>query len=336
MYKGGKVMKKTILVFLAIGCMVMFPFGVFAGNWDAVPGGSVYASGAEQDEIYGIIQKSELFVNSMKNHGVGIMKESITPIYTADFLEYARTGVFTIIPHVTGHFKEVPENGGGQVYMVKAVTTRGFAGFYIFYVEDGIAYHTSFFPSAQLEPGNTSIVSPYYADHARRVASLTGREAPLPASDVRLVQAGSLGTVFYVNNEGLEALIVIGADGRIFYGDSGEIAYFDDELRGKANELLHEHNDMLKWAEEWKTANPGEEFSHTGGVRVSYYTINSNDIDDIYTEINDVRTVPESPKNEEIENAPPEEGDNPGKGWGIIAVIAIPAALGVFIILKRK
>ena len=272
-------MKNILTVLLIAGILLMIPFTASAVDMSKMPGESVYASVAEQNEVYDIIQKSEIFINSMKEHGVSVVKESITPICVANLLDYAETGIFEMIPLVTGHFKEIPTNDGGQVYLIKAITEKGFAGYYEFFVEEGIAQPTNFKPSSQLEPDNISVVSFSYADHAERIAKLTNSETFLPASEVRYVRVDNLGNVFYVNDGKTEMLIAISADANAFR-DKGEIIYVGEDLKTFAEEKLKSYKEQLAEIEEWKAAHPGEDYTFAGGYGL-YSPIKIDGVNDI-------------------------------------------------------
>ena len=137
-------MKRLSCLLLAIGvCMAMNPTSAYAKSLDEVPGESVYGSVSEQDDINSIIERSEglLGVLDILYHGIYIIKESITPVYLADFLDYAKTGIFEM-----NRWADVK----GDAYWAKTMTPEGvFAGDLLFFIKDDIALYSGFSPSQQ-------------------------------------------------------------------------------------------------------------------------------------------------------------------------------------------
>jgi len=134
------VKKILALLLTIIGGGIMFSADAFASDSDRVPGESVYASRSECNRIYEIVQKSDDFMKILDYDGTHILSETIMPIYVADFLDYAETGVFKIRPD-----EVFP---GINVYYAKTVTAEGlFAGNMKFYIEDGIAHSLGFVPT---------------------------------------------------------------------------------------------------------------------------------------------------------------------------------------------
>jgi len=275
-------MKNILTVLLIAGILLMIPFTASAVDTSKMPGESVYASVAEQNEVYDIIQNSDNLINFLKRRNLSLLKESITPYYTVDFLAYAETGEFKLSKMGTASFIDgIPTEEGESIYLAKTVIENEFAGNIIFYMEDGVAQLMMFTPSALLDQQNTSAISISYADHAERIAKLANKETFFPASAVRYAVVDRVGEVFYVNDGKTEMLVVISAAGDVFYGDKGEIAYINDELRKKANERLEERKQELAEIEEWKAAHPDEEYTFTGGGFKSMYGVKSEDVNDI-------------------------------------------------------
>lgn len=90
------------------------------------PVDSVYVSKAEQDNVNSIILKSDEFQNFLDSHGISIVAETITPVYTADILEYAKKENFEIKPLVVDSFGrnvDAPQDSQNNYYTVKAYKT---------------------------------------------------------------------------------------------------------------------------------------------------------------------------------------------------------------------
>lgn len=86
-------MKKFIYFILIIGGVIMFSACSPVNNGVNIPGESVYATKTEQEYIYEIMLKSDKFINILEYDGVRVVKDSITPVYIADILEYAKQGI---------------------------------------------------------------------------------------------------------------------------------------------------------------------------------------------------------------------------------------------------
>jgi hypothetical protein len=235
-----KNLLKTTALLLTSATMLL-P-ATFAMSRDDIPGMSVYAPPSEQEELYDIIQNSEMMMRSLDSKGV-IVKESIAPVYRACFLEYAETGVLRIWPHIMERvIKAESESLDGNYYYAKTVTANGlFAGNMNFYIEDSIAYTNGFAPTPVLKEYWKGIPEPHigptsksYADHAERIRQLLGRDTFVPTDQVRYVWVDHLGEVFYINDGEREALVVIIGSEDVFYGEAGEVVFIGDELQATA------------------------------------------------------------------------------------------------------
>jgi hypothetical protein len=339
-------MKKCLKTLsLIIGCSILFSVSAFAAAGDY--GEAVYASRSDQDALIEIIEKSEDLMKQLNYDGVSILKESITPVFVADFLEYAETGVFRIWPDSLPHVENDPASFNGSVYMSKAVTADGlFAGYMMFHIDDGVASSLMFTPTPVLEHyfdarygfgGNANLVSRSYADHAGRIQALMESDSLIPASQVRYVGIQNLGEAFYINDGNIEALVVISASGNVF---TSEIMYFGDDLKKKADECLVEFNEQEKAVQEWMEANPGEfPLGSLDGMSSPYYSVdkaNVDDIIDIAAYLGDAIDI--SPDSTSL--IPSEDNSEDGFGLGIALGIAAAAVLltgaGFMIYLKLK
>jgi len=290
-------MKRLIFLLLAIGLgSVLFPPSAFAKTINEVPGEAVYASTSEQDAIYKTIEESGDFLQNMDDilGGICMVKESITPVYQADFFEYARTGVFEIKPLVTinGYTDWNSDEKEPNYYMAKTVTPEGlFAGDIGFYIEGNVATIASFRPSQQIlryaitkdylpsdsyiPSGNPLVSNVYYADHAEQIRNLTKRDSLVPANEVRFVSIRNVGLVFYINDGDTEVLIGI-TPGlapelpepiyyEIFSIETDSIVSIDENLKKIADKALQDHDKLMAEIQAWEAAHPGERYdSYTG------------------------------------------------------------------------
>jgi hypothetical protein len=254
-----KVFASMILIIM--GGAMMVSFNAFAAEASEVPSVSVYGTKAEQDAVMEAIQKTEQSMYTINKYSITLIKESIMPVYKADLLEYAETGVFTIRPDLGGKDNNV------QSYMAKTVTADGvFAGHMVIDVQDGFAY-LQFRPTSAVKgfERNREGLSYSYADHARRVQKAVGRDAFVPVGEVRYVAVGDLGFVFYVNDGKTEALVKILASRDVFADQDREIVYIGDEVLKKfADERLAMHKEHLAEVAEWEAANPGKVWGFAG------------------------------------------------------------------------
>ena len=322
-------MKKfRILLALILGGLIIFSVPAFAMNRENIPGDSVYASASEQNGLYEIIKKSKNFMAQLNRNKITLLKESITPIYVANLIEYAETGVLEIRPRMLGRMEYDPKSNNGRLYMAKTVTAEGlFAGNMRFYIKDGVAYTNGFTPTPVLEHyfypeygygSNEFLVSRSYADHAKRIQNLTGRESFVPAADVRYVIIDHFGEVFYINDGKEISLVVISADYDVFNDINGEIVYIGEKLKKIANKKLIEYKEYLTYVEDWKATNPGELLPPGGGNTIAtMFSVSNLNVDNIVniSEYLRLNTRPTSPAK-----------INKSSMWPLFAAIPIAAS----------
>jgi hypothetical protein len=296
-----KLLKTMALI---IGGSMVFLANAFATN-NNVPEESVYISASERDEIYNIIQTSERFMGHKRFGETTLLFESIMPMYRGCFLEYAETGIFRIWPLV-GYSIYPVDKPTERNFTAKTVTSEGlFAGNITFQIRDGIADQKTFSrseywvdPTGEFPAG--SDVSLNYADHARRIQELLGRDSFVPVCQVRYVNIYNLGQIFYINDGETQALVNISGGGKgsarnVFTEENRDIVFIGDELHSKAQEHLEEHNALMTWIEEF-IAEHGE--SPIGGG-VSAPTIAPapsaiDDITDISAYLGDAWVIPQT------------------------------------------
>lgn len=297
-------MKKLISLVLIFGGLFMLSNTANAASGDKIPGESVYASVSDQDAVYSAVLNSK----ELEFDGITVVKESITPVYVVDFLDYAKTGVFKISPSVVdsaGRSLVNTSDNPGNFYIAKTITADGlFGGNIRFLVADGVAYLKGFTPSEHfykqgedIPGGAYSCISYSYADHAKRIQDLLGRDSFVPPEDVRYVLIDNFGYAFYINDGKQESLVMLSYS----YGVPSEyyrdIIYIGDELKEMANKRLSEYNEHLQIVKDWEAAHPGEKYSVTGGflplqnnikdtdnvVNIADYLKSSNDVGSLKT-----------------------------------------------------
>lgn len=277
-------MKKFIYFILIIGGVIMFSACSPVNNGVNIPGESVYATKTEQEYIYEIMLKSDKFINILEYDGVRVVKDSITPVYIADILEYAKTGDFVIQPMVVdslGRSIDAPEDSPSNYYIVKTITNNGsYAGDVYFYVVDGIATWSNFSGSKDYynsehfkknnpnyeHTGNYEYISRNYKDHASRIQKLLGKDSSISPSNVRYVSVNQLGGAFYIHDGNTKALIMLSHAIGIPGDNFKEIIYVGDELKKIADDRLAAYNKQVEEMEEWMAKNPGQTYDIVGGA----------------------------------------------------------------------
>ena len=335
-----------------------------AKTMDEVLGESVYASPSEQDAIYEIIENSEHFINMLKKDGIRVVKESITPIYQVNFLEYARTGIFEIKPVVAVEGRidwtsDSTRSEPSNYFAAKMVTSEGwFAGDIWFYVENGVARVTCGLESKQfmsylisigelnldldmvLRSNSPTVSTVYYADHVEQISAFAGRV--VPADEVRLVMVSNVATVFYINDGKTEGLVStipgLAPELRepIYYDIFGSyeptgIVYVDEALKAIADAVLQEH---IEYVAEWEAlvtalkAKYGDDYwlyLPVGGGDLSSYFVG----DDLF----DASVIDLDSSTSDISDT---NDINPGIIIGAVSASLLLAAAVSFFVLRSK
>ncbi|MBQ1848567.1 MAG: hypothetical protein II135_11220, partial [Clostridia bacterium] len=162
----------------------------------------IYASGDELEYAYNALWADWHIPAALECDELSVVKESITPIYYIDTLEYARTGVMTIERAFAGGLDTEP------LYIVKLIDKEGnFAGNMTFRVKDGVAK-----PSGQtiVSEDGFCTASCSYADHAERIRKYLGEDELIPPTDVIFVLAEDICQFFYIKNEKYDLFFAIG------------------------------------------------------------------------------------------------------------------------------
>ena len=245
-----KIIKLTAAILLAA-----ILFTAAACSLPAESGGSVYASPEDRDHVYDCALKDSFdYHNMMVNEGLSIVRESITPVFRFDLLEYAETGKLSITPYAIN----AEDADSPRLYTAKVINAENeFAGNMTLYVDSGIA-HSLGFVHAAAQNERYGCASCSYTDHAERIASLLGSEEPILPEDVKYLSVVWIGECFYVQRNGNEYLVPIGTAG----SEVGKAAVINENgLRSIAGEYRTYYEDLLKQKEEWEKSHPGEEYS---------------------------------------------------------------------------
>ena len=229
--------------------------------------GMVYASGIELENAYEALKQegassSNSVAKILKYDGLSIVKESITPVYTINLLEYSKTSELSIVPWYAG------KNMDCRVYSSKMVDENGeYSGFMRFYIENGIAYriHSSPQPFKDYEYQSASTS---YADHAKRIQKILKLDNLVSPVDVKYVMIDGVGDFFCVKNQEQTHFVSVGMipNSSLEQSENFQTDYVLDcaQLKQIADQQLERHNALLAEMEQWKKEHPGEEWNATG------------------------------------------------------------------------
>ncbi len=194
-------MKRIVLCLLLLTTIIFSTFGVAFATEGSNK--SIYASKSTQEIAYQSVQKETFgYYKLFESLKIKILKESITPVYTIDMFEFAKSGVMTLKLDVKGKSPSEEDKKQGNVYIAKLITEDGeYAGNIKFYIEAGVAYSLLFKPSmvvqkqllssadSQLFMGKSQqyMASCSYADHAERICKILSKDEFVSSSNVKFV-----------------------------------------------------------------------------------------------------------------------------------------------------
>lgn len=238
----------------------------------------VYTSGEQLNQIYDLLQNDSYDLKKLLEiNSLTIVKESITPVYTLDLLEYAQSKKMNVVPMWRSH-SGLESNGNGNVYVAKLITLdKQFGGNIMFYIENGVAYNMIYTPS-EYSPTWVTGDAKYpasisYADHATRISAALKESGFVSVYDVKYVVIDSLGDFFYVKNDRHNRFI---ATGYVSVNSANNpienIDYSVDatgELLGIASDYLAKEQTYLEEKAKWEATHPGEIWDMTGGSGLS-------------------------------------------------------------------
>ena len=346
-------MKKAVLLYLLVLLIISSIGTTVSGKDDSM----VYVSNQDREAIYQATQdESYNGYKQLQYDNLTILKDSISQVYTVDLLTFAQTGELVIVPM---HLEPRPSNayeGEGNVYVAKTMCSNTeFGGSIIFYIEDGVAYRKTIFPSGNIEryfPDDINteankryLASCSYADHALRIQNLLGLSEFVPASDVRFVYINYLGCFFYINTTEHEVMVPVGYLSR----DNNTLPYqqdivlTEDELLDKAKAYKavvdQKKEEYLKWVAD----HPGEEYNLMGGSSGINEIISACSSVENVLNISDYLNInmTEIQVNKDISGLHSEydiiKTNNKSITVGIISGVALfTAIIVVFILIKRK
>ena len=264
-------MKKAVLTIILVLSMLSLVILPCAATKPEEEKQGFYASSAEQDAIYELLQQDSFdFKKSLELRSLTVVKESIAPVYTVDLLDYAETGVFKIVP-TNGEYRPASTPSNSKFYVAKLVTASGeYGGKIIFSIEDdGVARFSDFSP-ATASAGKGYQASCSYADHALRIKYILDTKDFVSQYDVKYVNLGYMGDFFYIETDGKEYLIPIGKampdDGTFVSAETINRILSFEELKSIADEYWQAEEERRIFVETWKKEHPGEEMpAFTGG-----------------------------------------------------------------------
>lgn len=279
-------MKKTMILSL-VSFMLIFSIPCSANS--IMDDSMVYASGNRLNQVYEALQKdSFVYKKVLESYSVTVIKESITPVYTIDLLDYAETRKLDIRPMM--HTGEPADDGIGDVYIAKTITSdRKYGGNIMFSVKDGIAegmiYSPSAYSATQTSPVGSYAASSSYADHAVRIKTALNASDIIPVEDVRYVFINGMGGFFYIKNNEYDILFAVGnINADASDSSTSQLDYSIDphtELLNIADAYSEEYNKFLAEKTEWEAAHPGKLWNATGFNGVSPIVSDCSQVDNI-------------------------------------------------------
>ncbi|MBR5278635.1 MAG: hypothetical protein IKU23_05140 [Clostridia bacterium] len=206
-------MKKTILCLLVLICM-MFSVATVCYADDNEATVRVYAPKSVQDFLYQATQSEDFDqYDFLKSLNLSIVKETITKVYTLDFLEYSVTNHFELKPSVVSNRASEEEQREGNEYIAKLVTADGEHAGNIFLHKIGNVVSGDIDPAPILQEHFSDTrfrQSCSYADHAERIKQILGTEEFVSAADVAFIRQSNIGLCFLINHQGKQVAIPIG------------------------------------------------------------------------------------------------------------------------------
>ncbi len=300
----------------------------------------VYVSNADRERVYAVTQKESFKrYSAFKEWGVEIVKDSITPVYEIDPLEYARTGKYSIV-----RFSHKSSNE--DVYIAKTVTAQGEYAGNIMFDAGSNASICNFIPTNAIEEFRDKTIiqsSCSYADHAARIRDSFKLNSFVSPTNVKYVSINGVGRFFCVNIEGTDYFINAGSV-NINSSNKTDLILTAEDLKELADKELKEYNEQLAEKEKWEKEHPGEVYTVDGGETSLQIEGGFSRIDNImniaeYLNI-DMQAVPY------VENPIVEQGDDLKEDTlpkTTVAIIVSVSAVGVlalgfvcFKVLKNK
>ena len=334
--------KKAIISVIIICAMIFTPFVSVYAQAAETQQDNVYASVAEQERIYKIAKETCSHNKLLDNCNVEILKESISPVYGVDMLEYAKTDEFK--PESAKAMYNKSENKqymSKESYIAKLVhkSDGRYAGNIRFGIDDDQVRGTSceiipeFNVLFQNESWNASCS---YADHANRIKNMLGLSEIVPPENVKFMLINYVGYFFYVTVGEESYLIPLG---RIYKEGKAPASVWGDRvipfetIKKEADRQLKDHEDYLKAKAEWEATHPGEEYSSFGGSSSQSITVSIGEIDNI----NNIREYLGMEMGEPVSTSS-DENNASSYSYLIIpaAVVAVALVIAVAVIVLKK
>lgn len=297
-------MKKIITCGIAASiCALALSTQAFA---ETLTNTSIYAADREELAKLGITVE-------WKGENVFVDPNTITALYYADILDYARTGKLDLKKHLSNPLDE------GQNYIANAINEKGdYVGIIEFTVG---GEHPGF---GGYRPKADKSVSANFEPNARRLNSvMTKRGIDTDCKEIKLVAISGVGYVYYIDNgmsQYLAASNLSSANGNLFNNGNGGIVEIGDELKAFADQELAEYEEYKR--EVLDKLAPGENIP-TGGNDTPQFTVDNTPY------LDGAANPPES-----------DNSGNPNTGGTGLAVAGAGAlaacAVGITLLKKKK
>ncbi len=300
-------MKKFITCgIVAALCTAALSTQVFAA--DILSDRSVYA--ADQESIAKAVGNIE-----WKGEVLTVDPDTIMPFYYVNFIDYARTGNFNIIP-----FANFSENDDCETFVADVVNENGdFAGTTRFTISGKYPGH-SFVPSTDKAADSVA-----FAPNARRISALMAEQnISSDCKEVKYVVVEGICHGYYIDNGKSKYLAAANgeASAKVFNYENGGIVEINDDLKAIADQELAEY-------EKYKTEvldklAPGE--PPPVGL----------DLDPVFKVDNTPYLNENDPPAADNDTKIPNTGDGTAEAVGAAVLMAAAAGAAVVVNKKRK
>ncbi len=268
-------MKKTIISMAAAAlCASALSTQAFAA--DILSDKSVYAKNSEElARAAGTAEFDGKTISADPN--------TIMPYYYVNFLDYARTGNFDIIPFAKGIGQD-----DGEIFVADALDTNGkFAGTVQIITDDSSSYIGVF------EPRSEKKDSLAFEPNARRInAVLEKHKINLDCKEIKFVLVTGIGNFYYIDTGTAKYLAASnfgGVNGEIFNEGNGGLIEINDEFKAFADSKLAEYEEYKR--EVLDKLAPGENPPSMGGTDTPEYIVDNTP----YLNDTDAPSTPDNP-----------------------------------------
>lgn len=219
---------------------------------------------------------------NLEAKGLQIVKESITPVYTIDMLEYSKSDSLNIKPlikNIDGYDR--------TFYIAKTITeSNAFGGNMLFCYKNGEARYMCFYPSeifSDILPNPRYYSSSSYADHAERIRKILNQELIISPKNVKFVYIDYVGLFFCVDVDGGQNFIHIGYQGvqETYNSYKTDVCLSVSDIKNISVEFSEIYNRRIKEIEAWEKEHPGQTYDLSGGESISPILSTCSQVDNI-------------------------------------------------------